>query len=318
MLAFVFPGQGSQAVGMGADMASAHDVCRQVFAEADETLGFPLSRLCFEGPEQELQLTANAQPAILTVSIAALRALAAVGIRPDIVAGHSLGEYSALVAAGSLSFGDAVALVRKRGIYMQEAVPVGKGAMAAIMGLESAELSDICLQAGHAVGSTGDETGAQVVSPANLNAPGQTVISGHAEAVDRAIALAQERGARRAVRLQVSAPFHCALMQPAADRLAVDLAATRFNDLSIPLIANATAAMLRTGEQAREALVRQVTAPVRWEESIRRLHDLGARKALEVGTGRVLAGLIKRIEPGLACAPAGDTSSIAAAKEFVS
>src|SRR6266850_5868387 len=212
MLAFVFPGQGSQAVGMGADMASAQAVCRRTFAEADETLGFPLSRLCFEGPEQELQLTANAQPAILTVSIAALRALAELGIRPDIVAGHSLGEYSALVAAGALSFSDAVALVRKRGIYMQEAVPVGEGAMAAIMGLDAAELSDICRQAEHAEGSARGKTGTQVVSPANLNAPGQTVISGHAEAVDRTIALAQERGARRAVRLQVSAPFHCALM----------------------------------------------------------------------------------------------------------
>ncbi|HZI94007.1 MAG TPA: ACP S-malonyltransferase [Patescibacteria group bacterium] len=318
MLAFVFPGQGSQAVGMGADLTAAYPVCRQTFAEADETLGFSLSRLCFEGPEQDLQLTANAQPAILTVSVAALRALAALGLRPALVAGHSLGEYSALVAAGALGFADAVALVRKRGLYMQEAVPVGMGAMAAIMGLDASALADLCGQAERAGDSADSGQTAQVVSPANMNAPGQTVISGHSEAVDRAIAMAQERGARRAVRLQVSAPFHCVLMQPAADRLAADLAATRFNDLSIPLVANVTATELRTGEQARSSLVRQVTAPVLWEQSVRRLHDLGAHKALEVGPGKVLTGLIKRIEPGLACAPAGDTASIAAAKEFVS
>lgn len=309
MLAFVFPGQGSQSVGMGSDLAASRPICRRTFLEADETLGFALSRLCFEGPEQELQLTANAQPAILAASVAALRALDADGIRPDLVAGHSLGEYSALVAAGCLSFADALLLVRKRGVYMQEAVPVGVGAMAAIMGLDAAALEEICLKAG------GDDT---IVSAANLNAPGQTVISGHAAAVDRAIELARAQGAKKAIKLQVSAPFHCALMKPAASRLLEDLARTRFEDLSIPLIANVNARPLQTGAEARESLARQVTAPVLWEQSIRSLSGLGARKVLEVGPGRVLVGLIKRIEPGLACATAGDTASIAAAGEFVS
>ena len=242
-VAFVFPGQGSQAVGMGADLAGRFPVCRETFQEADDRLGFALSRLCFEGPEQELQLTANAQPAILTASVAACRALAAQGVKPAVVAGHSLGEYSALVAAGALSFGDAVTLVRHRGTYMQEATPVGVGAMAAVMGLDAAALDEICRRAAGVH---------EIVSPANLNAPGQTVISGHAAAVDRAIALAQEAGARRAVKLAVSAPFHCALMQPAADRLGRDLAAARFHDLSVPLVANVTAQALRSGDAARK------------------------------------------------------------------
>lgn len=307
MLAFVFPGQGSQTVGMGADLAAGFPVCAETFGEADDVLGFSLSKTCFSGSEQELQLTAIAQPAILTTSVAALRLLAAEGIRPSAVAGHSLGEYSALVAAGSLSFRDALTLVRKRGTYMQEAVPVGVGAMAAIMGLDLERLEQVCREA----------SGTTSVSPANLNAPGQVVISGHAEAVERAIALAQERGARRALKLAVSAPFHCALMKPAADRLAVDLAATRFNDLSIPLVANISAEALRSGAQARDGLVRQVTGAVRWEESVRTLASMGVSKVLEVGPGRVLMGLIKRIESSIACAPAGDVASLSSAKEFV-
>ncbi|HET9481181.1 MAG TPA: ACP S-malonyltransferase, partial [Candidatus Polarisedimenticolia bacterium] len=264
-------------------------------------------RLCFDGPESELQLTAVAQPAILTVSIAALRALSQLGLAPDIVAGHSLGEYSALVAAGVLEFKDAVRLVRNRGLYMQEAVPVGVGAMAALMGLQAADVEIVCREA-----SSG---GAGQVAPANLNAPGQTVISGHAAAVDRAIALAQLRGARRAVKLPVSAPFHCALMQPAADRLAEDLMAARFNDLRVPLVANVSASIVRGGEEARSLLILQVTAPVRWEESVNALAEAGVDRALEVGPGKVLTGLVRRIAPGIRCVPAGEAASIAAAKE---
>jgi len=310
MKAFVFPGQGSQTVGMGSDLSGALPICRDTFAEADDALGFALSRVCFEGPEDRLQLTAIAQPAILTASVAVLRALAQRGLAPDVVAGHSLGEYSALVAAGSLTFRDAVVLVHKRGRYMQEAVPVGVGAMAAIMGLDAAAIEEVCANAAGEDGET--------VSPANMNAPGQIVISGHAAAVDRAVAMAQERGARRAVRLNVSAPFHCALMAPAADRLASDLGATRFADLTVPLVTNVDARPIRKGDEARAALARQVTAPVRWEESVRALAGMDVDRALEVGPGRVLSGLIKRIEPGMTTAPAGDVASLSAAEEFLS
>lgn len=306
MLAFVFPGQGSQTAGMGADLAREFPVCADTFAEADDVLGFSLSQTCFSGSEQELQLTAIAQPAILATSVAALRVLESEGIRPSAVAGHSLGEYSALVAAGSLSFRDALTLVRKRGTYMQEAVPVGVGAMAAIMGLDFERLDQICREA----------SGTTQVSPANFNAPGQVVISGHADAVDRAIALAQERGARRALKLAVSAPFHCALMQPAADRLTSDLVATRFNDLSVPLVSNISASALRTGAEARACLIRQVTGAVRWEESVRTLASMGVNRVMEVGPGRVLMGLIKRIESSIICASAGDAASLSSAKEF--
>ncbi len=310
MRAFVFPGQGSQVVGMGKALHDASALCRRTFEEADDALGLSLSTLCFEGPEAQLQLTAVAQPAIVTVSVAALRLLADAGLGPDLVAGHSLGEYAALVAAGGISFTDAVGLVRRRGLYMQEAVPVGEGAMAALMGLDAGQVAGICDEA--AASGAGE-----VVCPANLNAPGQVVISGHAGAVDRAIELASARGARRAIRLAVSAPFHCPLMQAAADRLAADLEGTTFHDLRIPLIANVTAAPVRAGAEARAALLAQVTAPVRWEESVRRIAAMGATRALEVGPGKVLSGLIKRIEPSIACAAAGDPEGVAAAGEFL-
>lgn len=310
MIAFVFPGQGSQDVGMGRDLAETWPVCRRTFEEADAALGLALTRLCFEGPEQELQLTANAQPAILTASVAAWRALEDLGLSPDAVAGHSLGEYAALVAAGGLSFADAVKLVRRRGQYMQEAVPVGEGAMAAVMGLDREVLESVCREARERAGGS-----SMVVSPANLNAPGQIVISGHAAAVDAAVAIAQDRGARRAVRLAVSAPFHCALMQPAADRLAADLELVALSDLKVPLVTNVHARPITSGAQARAALAAQVTAPVRWEESVHALAALGVKRALECGPGRVLTGLIKRIEAGIACAPAGDVPSINRAKE---
>ncbi|HKY34007.1 MAG TPA: ACP S-malonyltransferase [Candidatus Polarisedimenticolia bacterium] len=309
MIGFVFPGQGSQAAGMGKDLAEAFPVCRRTFQEADEALGMAISRLCFEGPDSELQLTAVAQPAILAASVAAWRALAEAGIAPRAVAGHSLGEYSALVAAGSLDFGDALRLVRRRGLYMQEAVPVGEGSMAAILGLDRETLEEVCRQAR-------EEQGAgAVAAPANLNAPGQVVISGHTAAVDRAVALAQQRGARRAVRLQVSAPFHCELMRPAAERLAADLEAAAFADPAVAVVTNVDARPVRTGAEARRALAAQVTAPVRWEESVMALGAMGVTRAVEVGPGRVLCGLIKRIEAGVSCAAGGDVPSITALKE---
>jgi [acyl-carrier-protein] S-malonyltransferase len=302
---------------MGADLAEAFPEARRTFQEADDVLGFALSRLCFAGPEQELQLTATAQPALLAASIAAWRALTSQGISCEMVAGHSLGEYSALVAAGALSFGDALLLVRKRGLYMQEAVPVGRGAMAAVMGLDREVLEELCREAVASRENPPDGAGS-VVWPANLNAPGQIVISGHTGAVDKVIALAQARGARRAVKLVVSAPFHCELMRPAATRLSVDLASTRFNDLSVPLVTNVSAEPIRSGEEARRCLALQVTAPVRWEESVRTLARMGATRALEVGPGRVLMGLIKRIEPGIVCSAAGDAGSVSSAKEHLS
>jgi [acyl-carrier-protein] S-malonyltransferase len=291
---------------MGADLAGTLAICGRTFEEAEEVLGLGLRRLCFEGPESALQMTAVAQPAILTTSIAVLRGLGEEGIEPDIVAGHSLGEYSALVAAGSLEFADAVALVHKRGTYMQDAVPAGRGAMAAILGLDRDVLAEVCREA-----TSGDEA----VSPANFNAPGQIVISGHTGAVRRAIDRARERGARRALELPVSAPFHCPLMEPAAARLAADLLATRFGDLKVPLVANVHARSIQSGEEARRLLLEQVTTPVLWEDCVRTLARMGTTSALEVGPGKVLTGLMKRIEPVIRCEPVGDTAGIAAAKE---
>jgi len=284
-VAFVFPGQGSQAVGMGLSLAENHAEARAVFDEADRTLGFPLSRLCFEGPEAELQLTTNTQPAILTTSIAALRVLEAKGApRPAYVAGHSLGEYSALVAAGALSLAESVTTVRRRGQYMQEAVPVGQGAMAAILALDLLAIEAACAEAAQG----------EVVSPANINSPGQVVIAGHAAAVDRAAEACKARGAKRTVKLPVSAPFHCALMKPAQDLLARDLEALAFRDPGVPLVNNVDAGVVTSGALCRDGLVRQVSGAVRWQESVERLVALGVTTFVEIGPGTVLSGLVKK------------------------
>jgi len=299
-LALVFPGQGSQQVGMGKAIAEERPEARQVFEEADGALGFPLSRLCFEGPEEELKLTENTQPAILTTSVALYRALASQGVEPDFVAGHSLGEYSALVAAGALRLDDAVVLVRNRGRYMQEAVPVGEGAMAAILGLGLAEVQEVCSQA----------SDGEVVEPANLNAPGQTVVAGHAAAVQRASVAAKERGAKRVIPLSVSAPFHCRLMRPAQHRLERDLANVTVSDLRVPLVSNVDAAWVRTGAEAVDALIRQVASPVRWEESVRRLVDEGVDQFVEVGPGKVLSGLVRKIAENVRVASIEDPNGL--------
>jgi [acyl-carrier-protein] S-malonyltransferase len=285
-LAFLFPGQASQYPGMGRDLAEKIPESKAVFDEADAALGFSLSKLCFEGSEETLKQTENAQPAILTVSTAAYRALEKQGITPDFVAGHSLGEYSALVAAGALKFSTAVKLVRGRGRYMQEAVPSGEGAMAAVLGLSPADVAEICKKAAE------DE----VVSPANMNSPEQTVISGSATAVKRAVEIASQSGAKRAVILPVSAPFHCAMMMPAQQRLESDLRAAHFSNLKFPLITNVDAEAITTGEEARDALIRQVTNPVRWLESIRDMIDSGVTVFVEVGPGKVLTGLLRQID----------------------
>ena len=287
--AFLFPGQGSQSAGMGKALASNFEAAQIVFNQADEALGFPISTLCFEGPDDQLKLTENTQPALLTVSIAALAVLAERGVTADYVAGHSLGEYSALVAAGSLDFGDAVRLVRNRGRYMQDAVPQGVGAMAAILRLPEGKLDGILAEAAQG----------EVVSAANLNSPDQVVIAGHAGAVERAIPLAKAAGARRAVLLPVSAPFHCALMKPAQDRLRADLDAATFRDLRTPMVNNWQAREIHTGAEAREGLFQQVPNPVRWVESIRYLAGQGVTRFIEVGAGRVLTGLLQSIDPGL-------------------
>jgi [acyl-carrier-protein] S-malonyltransferase len=298
--AFVFPGQGAQYPGMGLEIAQKYPTASAVFEEADGVLRFPLSRLCFEGPEEELKLTENTQPAILTTSVAILRVLEEKGIRPDLVAGHSLGEYSALVAAGALSFAEAVALVRQRGRYMQEAVPVGIGAMAAILGLELPDLRALCERAAEG----------QVVSPANLNSPGQIVIAGNREAVARAVSMSKEAGAKRAILLPVSAPFHCALMKPAEERLSADLDRMSFHDLKSTLVTNVDAAPISTGSEARDALKRQVSRPVRWQESVERLIADGASKFIEIGPGRVLIGLIRAIDKSVMMLNAEDEKSL--------
>jgi [acyl-carrier-protein] S-malonyltransferase len=301
--AFVFPGQGSQAVGMGRGLYDAYPESRAVFDEADAALGFPLSRLCFEGPDDELQLTAHTQPALLTVSTAAARALAARGIRPSFVAGHSLGEYSALVAAGSLAFRDAVVLVHKRGRYMQEAVPVGQGAMAAILGLDRERVEAACREAAQG----------EVVSPANFNCPGQIAIAGAAAAVQRASEACKAAGAKRAIPLKVSAPFHCALMMPAQERLARDLEAVTILAPTVTFVNNVAAEAIGDAEGCRRGLVAQVSAAVLWEPSLRRLSSLGAQTFVEVGSGTVLAGLVKKTLPGARILGVGDPESLEAA-----
>jgi [acyl-carrier-protein] S-malonyltransferase len=270
---------------MGKSIAAAHPAAKSVFERADSALGFSLSGLCFEGPEEELKLTENTQPAILATSIAVQKVLAEKGVVPDFVAGHSLGEYSALVAVGSVGLEDALGLVRKRGRYMQEAVPVGVGAMAAILGLSADQVSKICEQVAEG----------EIVEPANFNGGGQVVIAGHREAVERASRLAKESGARRAIPLPVSAPFHCQLMKPAADRLSRDLGATEFSSLEVPLVTNVDAIPIKNGSEARSGLERQVASPVRWEASIHRLVEEGVTWFIEVGPGKVLAGLVRKI-----------------------
>jgi [acyl-carrier-protein] S-malonyltransferase len=306
-VAFMFPGQASQYPGMGKELVEKYPTARAVFDEADKALGFSISKMCFEGTEDELKLTANTQPAILTVSVAAFRVLEEKGIAPDYVAGHSLGEYSALVAVGSLKFVDAVKLVRKRGMYMQEAVAAGQGAMAAIMGLSPAVVQDACKRAAEG----------EVCSAANLNSPEQTVISGSAGAVKRAVEIASQSGAKRAVILPVSAPFHSALMMPAQEKLEKDLQAIAFADLQLPLVTNVDADTIRTGEEARGALVRQVSMTVRWEESMRMLLDEGVNTFVEVGPGRVLTGLMRQIERSVASLNVEDEKSLAGTLEKI-
>ena len=287
---------------MGKALAEAFPAARLVFEEADDALGFPLSRLCFAGPEDQLKLTENTQPALLTVSVAALAVLQEKGLVPDFVAGHSLGEYAALVAAGSLRFADAVKLVRQRGHYMQEAVPAGVGAMAAILKLPEGKLDAVLEQAAQG----------EVVSAANLNTPEQVVIAGHAGAVNRAIELAKAAGARRGVLLPVSAPFHCALMKPAQERLRADLDATEFRDLIVPLVNNWQAAEVRLGAEAREGLHQQVPNPVRWVASVRFLAAQGVARCVEVGAGGVLTGLLRGIDPSLAGQRFGEPAELQA------
>jgi [acyl-carrier-protein] S-malonyltransferase len=287
-IAFLFPGQGSQTVGMGRDLAEKFPVAKALFEEADDALGYSLSTLCFDGPEEQLKQTEYTQPAILTVSVAAARVLAEHGIKASFAAGHSLGEYSAHVAAGTFSFADAVRTVRSRGQFMQHAVPAGKGGMAAILGLDAARIADLCQQASDELNS--------IVAPANMNAPEQTVISGDAAAVARASELCKEAGAKRAVTLAVSAPFHCKLMEPAAEKLASELERVIFNDPTIPVASNVDARFVSRSTEVRDCLIRQVTGAVRWTECIALLKEAGATTFIEVGPGKVLSGLMRQID----------------------
>lgn len=305
-VAFVFPGQGSQYVGMGKDLCERFPLAKRAFAEADDALGFALSELCFDGPEADLKLTENTQPAILTASIAALRVLQSESLmQPAVVAGHSLGEYSALVAVGALQFRDAVKLVRERGRLMQQAVPAGEGAMAVVLGMEMDEVLRVCEEA----------AGGEVVSPANFNGGGQVVIAGAAQAVARAAKLAKEKGAKRVLDLPVSAPFHCSLMQPAAEGLARALETISVHPFSVGVVSNVEAEVNLSADRVKALLVEQAVRPVRWEESVKKLVDLGCTRAVEIGPGKVLKGLMKRIAPHLEVdnfASAADLASMGA------
>lgn len=298
--AFLFPGQGSHYVGMGRSLAEKFPAARAIFDQADDALGFSLTQLCFEGPAEILQLTENMQPALLTVSVAAWRVLTGQGLEPDFVAGHSLGEYSALVAAGSLDFTDAVRLVRKRGQYMQEAVPVGAGAMAALLKVPIEKLNQVLAEAAQG----------EVVTAANFNSPDQIVIAGHAGAVNRAMELAKVAGAKRAIPLQVSAPFHCPLMEPAQQRLKPDLDATEFRNLIVPLVNGWNAQVVRTGTEAREGLYQQIPNSVRWTEVVQKLASLGVTRVIEVGAGSVLSGLLRNIDRGLEASKFGEADDL--------
>jgi len=307
-IAFLFPGQGSQAVGMGKYLAEHYAVARQTFAEADDSLDYKLSQLCFEGPDDQLRLTEITQPAILTASVAAWRVLQERGLRPAFVAGHSLGEYSAHVAAGTVSFADAVRTVRNRGKYMQEAVPVGVGTMAAILGMAPEKVAAVCTDAAQG----------EVCEPANINSPEQIVISGHTAAVERATKLADERGAKRAKILPVSAPFHSSLMKPAQDRLAGDLQALKFENPSVPVLCNVDAALVATADTGRDALVRQVTGSVKWDQSMRALIAKGVDTFVEVGPGKVLCGLMRQIDRAKTAVNVEDEASLAKTLEKLS
>lgn len=301
MNAFLFPGQGSQFSGMGKDLVDNFDVAKLTFEEACDALGFDIAAMCFSGSEDELKLTANTQPAILTTSIAALRVLEQeTDLKPSYAAGHSLGEYSALVCAGALTLADAVRIVRQRGTFMQDAVPVGVGSMAAIMGLDRPELEQLCRDAAEG----------EVVAPANFNSPGQIVIAGHATAVARAMALAKERGAKRALPLPVSAPFHSSLMEPAAKRLAETLEDIAIGNFACPVVGNVEAAPYQEQEQVKPLLVTQVCAPVRWDESVWKMQELGVSCYVEIGPGKVLSGLAKRIAKGSTVQNVCDVASL--------
>jgi len=304
-LAFLFPGQGSQEVGMGRALAERSPAAAAVWAEADDALGFALSTLCFEGPAADLALTANTQPAVLTTSVAAAAALAERGVIPGLAAGHSLGEYSALVVAGALRFAEAVRLVRRRGEFMQEAVSVGTGAMAALLGVELATAEQVCAEAAQG----------EVVGVANINSPGQIVIAGHRTAVERAVTAAAARGGKKSVLLPVSAPFHCALMKPAADRLAAELERVAVSDPRVPVIRNVDGGVTRTADEVRPFLVKQVASPVLWTDCVERLAREGATGFLEVGPGRVLTGLLKRTLDGVRGFPVEDPASLDKAVE---
>jgi [acyl-carrier-protein] S-malonyltransferase len=307
LIAFIFPGQGSQQVGMGKTLADAFPVCRETFAEADQALDEPLSRIAFEGPDETLMLTENTQPAILAVSVAAARLLESRGISPALVAGHSLGEYSANVVAGTFSFDEALRIVRRRGRYMQEAVPVGEGSMAAILGLDAEVVVKACDAA----------AGAGVVSAANLNGPGQVVIAGSRDAVAKASDRAKALGAKRVVPLSVSAPFHCALMKPAQERLAPELRALRVAKPRVPIVANVDAEPKRDAASAIEALVAQVSAPVRWEAVVRRLASEGVTTYVEVGPGTVLSGLVRKIQRDAAVRSFSSPDDLAAIESLI-